>query len=205
VTTKVWWDDLTPPRIRAAMDASLEALKLDHVDLYLVHWPAPDMDLGAVLDTMMELKQAGLARAIGVSNFPVALLERAIAHGAPIACIQVEYHVLLSQGRLLAACRRHGVVLTGYSPLAQGQVVEQPVLLEIARRHGASPAQIALAWLLSQEGVAAIPKAARPDSQRANLAAADIRLDDADRTAIAALPKDQRFIKPAFAPIWDAP
>jgi len=205
VTTKVWWNALTPSLLRASLDASLDALKLDYVDLYLIHWPAPDMDLEAVLDTMMEAQQAGKVRAIGVSNFTLALFERAVAHGAPIACNQVEYHVLLSQDRLLAACRRHGAVLTAYAPLARGRLAELTTLQEIARKHGASPEQIALAWLLDQDSVVAIPKAARPASQRANLAAVDIHLDDADRAAIAALPKDQRFVSPAFAPAWDTP
>lgn len=203
VTTKVWWDNLAPDRIRASMDASLDALKLDYVDLFLIHWPTPDMDLPAALDTLVELKEAGRTRAIGVCNFPVALVERVVAHGAPVACNQVEYHALLSQDGLLAACRPHGIALTAYAPLAQGRLSEHPTLQAIAAKHGATPAQVALAWLLAQDLVAAIPKAQRRESQLANLAAADLRLDAADMAAIAALPKDQRFVRPDFAPQWD--
>lgn len=205
VTTKVWWDALAPDRLRASLDESLAALRLDYVDLYLIHWPAPDMDLEAALDVMMAAQQAGQVRAIGVSNFTVALLERAIAHGAPIACNQVEYHVTLSQERLLAACRKHGVALTAYAPVVRGRLADDPVMQRIGHKHGASPTQIALAWLLDQDGVAAIPKAARPETQRANLGAAAIRLDDEDRAAIAGLPKDQRVVNPDFAPVWDRP
>jgi 2,5-diketo-D-gluconate reductase B len=89
--------------------------------------------------------------------------------------------------------------------LAQGRAAKDPTLAEIGVKHGASAAQVAIAWLLDQEGVIAIPKAERQESQRANLHALTIKLDDADRTAIAALPKDQRFVRPPFAPDWDAP
>lgn len=203
VTTKVWWDSLAPVQMRASLEASLEALKLDHVDLFLIHWPAPDMELPAALDTLVALKAAGKTRAIGVSNFPSALVERAVAHGAPIACNQVEYHALLSQDRLLATCRRHGIALTAYAPLAQGRLVGLAPLQAIAAKHGVTPAQVALAWLLAQDGVAAIPKAQRRESQLANLAAAELRLDAGDMAAIAALPKDQRFVRPDWAPQWD--
>ncbi len=104
---------------------------------------------------------------------------------------------------MLDYARGHGVALTAYCPLAQGKLAEHEELAEIARKHGATPAQVALKWLLDQAGVAAIPKAARRESQQANLDALTITLDDADRAAIAALPKDQRFVQPAFAPAWD--
>src|SRR4051794_31309890 len=89
VTTKVWHDHLAPPAIRAACEASLERLRLDAADLYMVHWPSLDMDLDAVLGAMTRLKEDGLARAIGVCNFPPGLLRRALASGAPMACVQV--------------------------------------------------------------------------------------------------------------------
>lgn len=205
VTTKVWFDSLAPAALRASFDASLAVLGLDYVDLFLVHWPTPDMDLRAVLDTLVALRESGRTRAIGVSNFTVPLMERVIAHGAPVACNQVEYHALLSQERMLALCRPRGIALTAYAPLARGRLVDHPGLRPIAAKHGASPAQVALAWLLAQDLVAAIPKAARAETQAANLAAADLVLDAADMAAIAALPKDQRVVSPAFAPEWDAP
>ena len=202
LTSKVWWDHLAPGSMTAAIDASLARLGTDYLDLYLVHWPAPDMDLPAVMDSLMRLKESGKTRAIGVANFPVALLDRA-AGLAPIACNQVEYHVLLGQDKLLAAQHIAGVPLVAYAPLAQGRLAEHEALRDIAARHGASPAQIALKWLLDQDNVAAIPKASRRESQQSNLDALSITLDDTDRAAIAALPKDQRFVSPAFAPAWD--
>jgi 2,5-diketo-D-gluconate reductase B len=204
VTSKVWWEHLTPDGIRRAAEASLKALRLDHLDLYLIHWPAPGMDLPAALGAMMQLREAGLTRAIGVSNFPKALLRQAVEDvRAPIVCNQIEYHVLLDQSPVLTYAREKGLFVTAYCPLAQGALADHPTLIEIAKKHQASPAQIALKWLLDQPGVATIPKAGRRESQAANLAAWTITLDDHDRARIAALPKNQRRVSPPFAPQWD--
>jgi 2,5-diketo-D-gluconate reductase B len=204
LTSKVWWENLAPARMRAALEASLAALRTDHVDLYLIHWPAPGMNLGLTLESLARLREEGLARAIGVSNFPLALLRQAVEQvGVDLACLQVEYHVLLDQSKLLAYTRAHDMALTAYCPLAQGRLAEEPALADIARKHGATPAQVALAWVLEQDAVAAIPKAAREASQAANLAALELRLDDDDRAVIAGLPKDRRLVNPGFAPAWD--
>ena len=200
VTTKVWWENLAAPD--RALEASLKRLGLDYVDLFLIHWPNPAVPLKRALAMMEVLKERGLCRAIGVANFTPRLLAEALATGAPIAANQVEYHVMLGQDPLLALCRAHGVVLTAYSPLGKGGLVDHPVLAAIGAKHGVSGAQVALAWLLEQDMVAAIPKSARVENMRANLAALSLRLDEADRAAIAALPKDRRFVNPAFAPDW---
>ena len=110
----------------------------------------------------------------------------------------------MSQARLLAYLRGKGIPLTAYAPLAQGRAANDPTLLSLGQKHHCSAAQIAIAWLLDQEGIIVIPKAARAESQKANLDAIGIQLDDNDRAAIAALPKDQRFVRPPFAPDWDA-
>ena len=204
LTTKVWWENLAPDAMKRAMDKSLTQLRTPYVDLFLIHWPSPTMDLAAALGQMIAFKEQGLARNIGVSNFPVALLKRAVEEiGAPIAVNQVEYHVLLDQKKLVAYARSKGVAITAYCPLAQGRLADHPSLTAIAVKHGVSTAQVALKWLLDQDGVAAIPKAARAESQQANLDAQKLTLDDADRAAIARLPKDQRFVNPGFAPAWD--
>ena len=204
VTTKVWNEHLAPSDMQAAMERSLAKLRMDYVDLYLIHWPSPTMDLPSAIETLVRLKEEGHARAIGVSNFPVALLRRAVEEvGAPIACNQVEYHVLLGQGPVLGYARPHGMAVTAYSPLARNKVNGIEELTVIGRKHGATAAQVALKWLIDQDGVAAIPKATRPERQRANLDALRIELDDTDRAAIAQLPKASRQINPGFAPAWD--
>jgi 2,5-diketo-D-gluconate reductase B len=204
VTTKVWHDHLAPEAIQRAFDASLDRLGLDQVDLYLVHWPAADMDLPAVLSTLMRLKDEGRTRAIGVANFTLPMLRQAIEEiGAPIACNQVEHHVFLDQTPMLHYLRSKAIPLIAYCPLAQGQAAENPELARIGEKHGASAAQVALKWLLDQDGVAAIPKAGRAASQRANLDALSLTLDAQDRRVIASLPKDLRLVNPPFAPRWD--
>jgi 2,5-diketo-D-gluconate reductase B len=204
VTTKVWNENLAPDAIRRAFDTSLKKLRLDQIDLYLVHWPAPNMNLAAMFETLMKLKQEGRTRAIGVANFNVALLKKVVEEiEAPIACNQVEYHVMLDQTRLRKYLAARSIPLVAYCPLAQGRAASNETLVAIGNKHGASAAQVALKWLLDQEGVAAIPKASRSESQRANLEALNIGLDDEDRQAIANLPKDRRCVSPGFAPAWD--
>jgi 2,5-diketo-D-gluconate reductase B len=122
---------------------------------------------------------------------------------ASIVCNQIEYHVLIDQAPVLAYMRAHDLPAIAHVPLAQGRLADQPVLSAIGRKHGATPAQVALQWLLAQPDVAAVPKAERPENQAANLAAVTLRLDDADHAAIAALPKQARFVNPPFAPQWD--
>ncbi len=205
LTTKVWPDHLAPARMRAAMAASLEALRTEYVDLYLIHWPSPEMDLPVALETLIALQQDGKARRIGVANFNVALLRRAIEEvRAPIAAHQFEYHALLRQPPLLAYMHAHGVPAIAYSPLAKGELVAHEALGRIARKHDATPAQVAIRWLLDQEDVAAIPKSSRREGQEENLLALDLRLDADDRAVIDALPKNHRRVSPGFAPKWDA-
>jgi 2,5-diketo-D-gluconate reductase B len=206
VTSKVWHEHLAPDAMRRAMDKTLKLLRTDYVDLYLIHWPSPSMDLPRALETLVSLQEAGQARRIGVSNFTVALMKRAVEEvGAPIVCNQIEYHVLLDQSQVLDYARAHDIAVTAYCPLARGKLGEHPDVAEIGRKHGASAEQVALKWLLDQPGVAAIPKAARDASQSANWAAQSLVLDDADRAILAALPKGERIVSPGFAPAWDAP
>ena len=204
VTSKVWHANLAPDALRRALEQSLRKLRTDYLDLYLIHWPISEMNLAATLGALVRARDEGAVRAIGVSNFTVALMREAVEHiGVPIACNQVEYHVLLDQSRVLAYARAHDVCITAYAPLAQGTLEREPVLAKIARKHNATPTQVGLKWLLDQPGVAAIPKAGRPQTQQANLDAATLMLDDDDRIAIAAMPHDRRLVNPAFAPAWD--
>ncbi|MGN8249330.1 aldo/keto reductase [Pseudomonas sp. SMV7] len=205
LTTKVWWDRLAPKAMRQSLEDSLRALGTEQVDLFHIHWPGQDWDLARSIETLVALRDEGKARSIGVANFPLGLLRQVVETlGAPLSAIQVEYHVLLGQPALLDYARRHDLLLTAYTPLARGQAAAQPVIQAIAGKHGVLPSQVALKWLLDQDGVAVIPKASSRDNQLANLAALNVQLDDQDRLAIAGLPKDQRLVSPAFAPDWDS-
>jgi 2,5-diketo-D-gluconate reductase B len=205
VTTKVWWDQLQPDAMRHSMDRSLKALRSDYVDLFMIHWPTTDWDLPRTIETLVSFKEQGLARNIGVANFPLPLLRKVVEElAAPLSAIQVEYHVLLGQNALLDYARQHDLTLTAYSPLARNKVSEIPQIQQIAAKHGVLPTQIALKWLLDQPNVAAIPKASSKANQLANFAALDVSLDDDDRALIAALSKRERQVSPDFAPVWDA-
>jgi 2,5-diketo-D-gluconate reductase B len=132
------------------------------------------------------------------------LKEAVLGIGAPIAAVQVEYHPFLAQTELLEFLRKHDIALTAYAPLAQGRAAQDETLKRIGAKHGVSGAEVAIAWLIEQAGVIAIPKAQRRESQRQNLEALDVKLDDADRSMIARLPKDLRYVRPSFAPNWNA-
>src|SRR5471030_580671 len=204
ITTKVWNENLAPDAMRRAFDTSLKKLRLDHIDLYLVHWPAPNMNLPSMFETLMKLKEERRTRAIGVANFNIAMLKTVVEQiKAPIACNQIEYHVMLDQTPIRKYMSAKSIPLVAYCPLAQGRAASDETLMAIGNKHNASAAQVALKWLLDQDSVAAIPKASRAESQQANLDALKVTLDDDDRKAIAALPKDKRFVNPGFSPAWD--
>jgi 2,5-diketo-D-gluconate reductase B len=206
ITTKIWHDRLgTKDSIRRAFDTSIGKLKLSYVDLYMIHWPSKNMDMAIVMETLTALRDEGRARAIGVCNFNLPMLQLAVDEiRAPIASVQVEYHPFLDQSAMLAYLGERKIPLTAYAPLAQGRAAKDETLKRTAGKHGLTAAQVAIAWLLDQDGVIAIPKAQRPESQQSNLDALNIRLDDEDRAAIAALPKNQRYVTPPFAPDWNA-
>ena len=203
LTSKVWRESLEPGQIEAEVEASLNDLGTDHLDLALIHWPNPDQPLAESIDAFRSLKEAGRLRQFGVSNFPPSLFEEAVAFG-DVFCNQVEYHPLLGQERLLALAREHDVLLTAYSPLAQGEAIGYPDLEEIAKKYGKSSEQVALRWLLEQDQVAAIPRSSNPDHIASNFDVFDFELDAEDRALIDALPKDQRQVDPSFAPDWEA-
>src|SRR6201984_2059284 len=159
VTTKVWHDRLeTKDSIRRAFDTSIAKLKLDYVDLYMIHWPSKDMDMAVVMETLTALRDEGRACAIGVCNFNLPMLRLAVAEiRAPVASVQVEYHPFLDQSAMLAYLRERKIPLTAYAPLAQGRAAEDETLKRIGAKHDLSAAQVAIAWLLEQDGVLAIP------------------------------------------------
>lgn len=205
LTSKGWCDKPDGPSLRAACEASLERLRTPYLDLYLIHWPSPQLNLASALEGLARIRADGLARAVGVANFPPGLLGAALALGiAPLACTQVEHHPLLPQAPLIEICAANDMVLTSYSPLGKGEVPAHPAFAPIAARLGCTPAQVALAWALAQGPVSVIPKAASAARQAENLGAAAITLLAADLAEIGAIKTRRRFVNPSFAPDWAA-
>jgi 2,5-diketo-D-gluconate reductase B len=205
LTTKLAPGNYAAAAVKRSTEESLRRLATDHVDLLLIHWPTGEAPLCETLSALAALRNAGKTRFIGVSNFNVALLDDAIStHGADLLCNQIEYHPYLSQRAVSAAVRRHGMMLTAYSPLARGRVQRDPVLTKIGALYGKSATQVALRWLLDQDGVVAIPKASSRAHLAANIAVFDFALSAADRAAIDALRDGYRVVDPAgWAPDWD--
>jgi 2,5-diketo-D-gluconate reductase B len=204
LTTKIWPENLKKDDVQKSFAESLKKLQTDYVDLLLIHWPNPQVELKETLDAMQALKDAGQVKAIGVSNFPVALMKQAVEElKFEIACNQVEYHVMLNQKPVLDYTTTHDMVMTAYSPLGQGQLTQNETIKKIADKYKKTPGQIALRWLIQQNHVAAIPKASSEEHLRANFEIFDFKLDDEDLKALQELNGDNRLVNPDIAPEWD--
>ena len=205
LTTKVWMDKLHDGDLQKSADESLKKLKTDYVDLLLIHWPVEDVPFEEQLRALQDVQKKGKARLIGVSNFTVAQMKHVTDDlGAVIAANQVEYHPFLSQTPVLDFCRKHGMFLTAYSPLARGKVNDASVLQDIAKKHGKTARQVTLRWLIQQGNVAAIPKAGSEKHIKENFAIFDFKLTDDEMKRINALASpDGRLIDPDWAPEWD--
>jgi 2,5-diketo-D-gluconate reductase B len=203
LTTKIWREEYAPDDLRRAAEDSLGNLQVNCVDLLLLHWPNPDHPLEETLGALVGLRDEGLIKHLGVSNFPAGLLGEALKI-APIFADQVEFHPFLGQDALRQLAVENDFMLTAYSPLARGKVPQDPTLNEIAEAHGKTAGQVALRWLLDQPQVSAIPKASSHERRVENFEVFDFRLSDEERARIDALPKDQREIDPGFGPDWDA-
>jgi diketogulonate reductase-like aldo/keto reductase len=206
VTTKVWLSDFAPDRLRRSAEGSLRRLGIDRIDLLLLHWPPEDPhDLAPALGELRRLRDTGLIRELGVSNFPAYMLRDAIAIEPAIFADQVEYHPKLSQRELLDVAADEDLLLEAYAPLggSASSVVDDPVLVEIAGAHGAAPAQVALAWLAHQERVVVLPRSTDPGRRRENLAAIEIDLTPEETARIDELSeRRERNFDPPFAPDW---
>ncbi|SHO63453.1 2,5-diketo-D-gluconate reductase A [Pseudoxanthobacter soli DSM 19599] len=197
VTTKVWNADQGFDATLKAADASLKRLGLDHVDLYLIHWPAPRK--GLFVDTwraLVRLREEGRARSIGVSNFEVEHLDRIIAEtGVTPAINQIELHPRFQQKALRAAHAERGIVTQSWSPLGQGTLLADPAIAAIAAKHGRTPAQVIIRWHIDS-GLVVIPKSVTPSRIVENFDVFGFKLDEADLAAIAALDAQDGRIGP---------
>ncbi|MGN8247520.1 2,5-didehydrogluconate reductase DkgB [Pseudomonas sp. SMV7] len=207
ITTKIWVANYAADKLIPSLRDSLQKLRTDHVDLLLIHWPAPGngVELPEYMAALAEAKALGLTRQIGVSNFNIELTRQAIdvVGKGQIATNQIELSPYLQNGKLAAFLKEQGITVTSYMTLAYGKVLKDPVLADIAARHKATVAQVALAWAL-QQGYAVIPSSTKRENLASNLLAQSLKLDAEDMARIAGLERNGREVSPdGLAPAWD--
>lgn len=207
VTTKVWVNNFRADDLEPSVDASLDRLGLERVDLLLLHWPSPEgVPMAETLGALNAVRERGKTRHMGVSNFTTGHVRQALElSDGPLVTNQVEYHPFLDQRTVKAELDRQGLSLTAYAPLAQGRVVNDETLAGIGSGHGKSAAQVALRWLIQQPDVIAIPRSSSREHVEANFDVQDFELNDDEMARIGALARpDGRVINPdGLAPDWD--
>ena len=204
VTTKVQPTLLSPPDLERSVKESLGKLRIDVIDLLLIHWPNPRVPLAETLGAMAKMKREGYVKQIGVSNFTVALLDEASkASSEPLVCNQVECHPFLDQDKVFAACKKHGMAMVAYSPIARGGANGNKVLEHIGTMHGKSAAQVCLRWL-TQQGIVVIPRTSKIERLEENFNILDFKLSDAEMKEIAGLARHGgRIVDWTWSPNWD--
>jgi len=204
VTTKVQPSLLAPHDLERSVKESLAKLRIDHIDLLLIHWPNPRVPLAETLGAMAKMKQAGFVRQLGVSNFTVALLDEAKkVSPEPLVCDQIECHPFLDQHKVIAACRAQGMAVVAYSPIARGNVRGNEVLERIGKVHKKSAAQVCLRFLV-QQGIVVIPRTSKIERLEENFALFDFALSDAEMAEIGKLSgRNDRIVDFSWSPNWD--
>jgi 2,5-diketo-D-gluconate reductase B len=206
LVTKVHFDNLNKSKFLPSVRGSLGALKVDRVDLLLIHWPPRDDTLfDPAVDALCEAQSLGLAKHVGVSNFTPKLLRRAANRAkVPLIANQVEFHPLIDQTKLLAAARELSVTLEAYCVLGRGKVLGQAVIQQIAERRGLSEAAVILRWVM-QKGVVPLVQTTKRKNAEGNLAALDFTLSELEMNSISSLnARNERFISGgAWAPDWN--
>ncbi len=206
VTTKIWPAHFAPRELEKAARESLARLRLSEVDLLLLHWPNPNIPLADTLGALAKVKRDGLARHIGVSNFTVKLIDEAVRIASePLVCNQVECHPFLDQSKVIAACKRHGIAVIAYSPIARGDARDNEVLARIGSAHGKTAAQVSLRYLV-QQNIVVIPRTSKVERLTENAAIFDFKLSQQEMTEIATLAHSGgRLVDWAFSgrPQWD--
>lgn len=207
ITTKIWVANYAKDKLIPSLKESLAKLRIDYLDLTLIHWPAPGngVSVEEFMTALAEAKQQGLTRQIGISNFNIENAAQAIAVLGKdlIATNQIELSPYLQNRKLVAFLKEQGIHVTSYMTLAYGKVLQDPVIAALARRHDATPAQVALAWAL-QLGYSVIPSSTRRENLASNLLAQQLRLSADDMAQIAALERNGREVSPdGLAPVWD--
>jgi len=206
VTTKVTELNAREADFLRSAETSLKALRLDYVDLLLVHWPQPKVPFAETLGALAKAKRSGMTRHIGVSNFTIAMLDEAVrVCPEPLVTNQIEYHAYLPQDHMMAALKRHGMILTAYCPVARGKLLDDATIGEIAKARGRTPAQICLRWLIQQPMVAAVPRALEEAHIAEDFDVFNFFLSDEEMRRISTLRRRNIRIAdpPERAPKWD--
>ena len=204
--TKILPEHFSPEAFTAAADVSLKRLGTDYVDLLLLHWPSKEVPIAETISALNDLISAGKVRHGGVSNFTIDMVDQAqAALNTPLAANQIELHPLIDQTRMIAHLIQKGIPIEAYSPLAQGKVMENATLRNIAAAHDASPAQIALAWVLTRPMSIALPRTGNTNRLASNLLATEIILSAEEIARIDDLGRAEgRLVSPeTLAPDWD--
>ena len=202
LVTKLKPDNFTQDKALSTTKESLEKLGVDYVDLLLLHWPNPDVPLEETLGTLRQLVDEGSVRHLGVSNFTPTLVEEAKQY-AEIFANQVEYHPYLSQAKLIDQAKQMDYLLTAYSPIAQGDILEDKTLEEIGEAHSKTPVQVTLRWLVQQDHVAAIPKASSDAHRESNFDIFDFELSEEEMKRVYDLSREGRLVDPENGPDWE--
>jgi len=207
ITTKIWTGNLSKEKLISSLKESLEKLRTDYVDLTLIHWPSPKdaVSVEEFMAALLEAKEQGLTRRIGISNFTIPLMERAIkAVGVEnIATNQIELSPYLQNRKVVDWASEKGIHITSYMTLSYGKALKDKVISRIADKHNATAAQVILAWAMG-EGYAVIPSSTKRENLASNLLALDLQLDAEDKKAIASLDMNDRLVSPeGLTPQWD--
>lgn len=204
VVTKVWQSDLRARDFERSTRNSVKGLKVPYVDLLLVHWPNPNIPLAETIGALCKMKREGLARHVGVSNFTVKLVQEAVALATePLVCNQIECHPFLDQTKVLTECRKHGMAVVAYSPIARGQAKGDAVLARIGKAYGKTATQVCLRFLV-QQNIAVIPRTSRSERLKENFSIFDFELTSAEMTEIAKLAHPRgRVVDWSGTPQWD--
>jgi diketogulonate reductase-like aldo/keto reductase len=206
LTTKVWPDNFGDGPLQKSVEESLVKLRVDAVDLLLLHWPKFDRPLDETVKALNAVHRSGMARNIGVSNFTAALINDAwAATEVPLSNNQVEYQPYIDQSPVLKVVRDRGMSLTAYMPNARGKVFDDETLRAIGELHGKTAGQVALRWLYQQDGVTAIPRTGSEAHADENIGILDFELseDDVRRIDGLAYPEGRLLNPPGLAPEWD--
>jgi 2,5-diketo-D-gluconate reductase B len=202
ITTKIWREDLAAQDIEPSVTRFLKELNIEYIDLLLIHWPDSTIPIGETLEAMQKLEDLGLIKAKGVSNFTVNHLQEAVDTHFDITNNQVELHPSLQQPQLQQFCRKNGISLTAYSPIAQGKDLQLKLIQLLSQKYSVTPAQIILNWFMAKN-IVVIPRSHNPQHIEENYHSIDFELSKEDIAEIDKLDQGNRLISPSFAEFND--